>query len=289
MLFIVGFITVVVSVIVGYAMHAGDLSLLWQPNEIVIILGTGVGATIIANPPSVILNILKSLKHLFRSAPFYKSDYLELLLFSFNAFRLMKVKGMAEVESHIENPEESHLFKGAPSITNEKVSMDFIRDNFRLLTMGVDNAYQLEIAVDQEIDTYNKKYTSPGNALLVLADALPALGIVAAVLGVIVTMRSIMEPPDVLGSLIAAALVGTFTGVLLSYGLFGPIAQFLLKYSESQIHYLECIKVGLVSYLNGNPPIIIVEFMRKSIPNEVRPSFFEVDNFINLHATKIIN
>jgi chemotaxis protein MotA len=155
--------------------------------------------------------------------------------------------------------------------------------------MGVDNSHQFEDNMDREIEVYTDDSNAPGRTFNTLADALPALGIVAAVLGVIVTMRSIMEPPDVLGSLIAAALVGTFTGVLLSYGLFGPIAQFLLKFSDYKIKYLECIKAGFIGYLDGNPPIIIVEFMRKCVPEDVRPSFQELDNYISNHSMKIMN
>lgn len=139
------------------------------------------------------------------------------------------------------------------------------------------------------MEVYSSQLHDPNKTLMTLADALPALGIVAAVLGVIVTMKSIMEPTDVLGSLIAAALVGTFTGVLLSYGLFGPIGNFLGKYADYQMRYLECIKVGFIAYLNGNPPIIIAEFMRKAIPEDIRPSFLEKDNFISDNSIKIMN
>lgn len=289
MLFLVGIIIVTASIIIGYTMHAGDLSLLWQPNELIIILGSGIGGTIISNPPSVIYKTLRSFKTLFKGMPFNKSDYLELLLFSFNAFRLMKIKGMPEIESHIDNTHDSYLFQQAPSIRQDEYMIDFVKDNLRLLTMGVDNSHQFEDAINKEIEVYASTAGAPGKALLVLSDALPALGIVAAVLGVIVTMRSIMEPPDVLGSLIAAALVGTFTGVLLSYGFFGPMAQYLVKYAEYKLKYLECIKVGFIGYLNGNPPIIIAEFMRKSIPEDVRPSFYELDAFIGGNSMKIMN
>lgn len=289
MLFLVGFIIVTASVVLGYTMHAGDLSLLWQPNELIIIVGSGIGAVLIGNPMSIIIKTIKSLKHLFKAKPHEKSDYLELLMFSFNTFKLMKVKGMLEIESHIENSAESDLFAQAPSIQKDEFLSDFVKDNLRLLTMGVENSHHFEDAMDKEIEVFADGSHAPGKTFTVLADALPALGIVAAVLGVIVTMRSIMEPPDVLGSLIAAALVGTFTGVLLSYGLFGPIGQFLTKYSEYRIKYLECMKIGFISYLNGNPPIIIVEYMRKSVPEDVRPSFQELDNFISGHSMKIMN
>jgi chemotaxis protein MotA len=289
MLFIIGVLVVFTSVVVGYMMHAGDLSLLWQPNELVIIVGAGIGSILIANPVSVIVDTAKACRYLFIGKPYNKSDYMELLLFIFNTFKLMKVKGMLEIESHIENANESDLFAQAPSVKKDEFTNNFIKDNLRLLTMGIDNPIQFEDMVDRELDVFSYSSAAPGKTFATLADALPALGIVAAVLGVMVTMRSIMEPPDVLGSLIAAALVGTFTGVLLSYGLVGPIGTFLVRYSDYKIKYLECIKTGFISYLNGNPPIIIVEFMRKSIPADVRPTFEELDNFISGYSMKIMS
>lgn len=289
MLFSLGFIVVFASVIIGYTMHAGDLSLLWQPNEVVIIVGAGIGSILIGNPLSIVIKTLKACKHLVMDKPYNKKDYLELLLFSFNSFKIMKSKGMLEIEAHIENSDESELFIQAPSLRKDEFNNNFVKDNLRLLTMGVENANQFEDNIDKEIEVYSDDASIPAKVFSTLADALPGLGIVAAVLGVIVTMRSIMEPPDVLGSLIAAALVGTFTGVFLSYGLVGPVAQFLLKFTDYKIKYLECIKAGFIAYLNGNPPIIIVEFMRKCIPEDVRPSFQELDDFINNNSMKIIS
>ena len=289
MLFIIGVLIVFTSVVVGYTMHAGDLSLLWQPNEIVIIVGAGIGSILIANPISVIIDTAKGCRYLFRGKPYNKGEYMELLLFVFNTFKLMKIKGMLEIESHIENPNESDLFAQAPSLKKDEFTNNFIKDNLRLLTMGIDNSMQFEDMIDRELDVFSYNSSTPGKTFATLADALPALGIVAAVLGVMVTMRSIMEPPEILGSLIAAALVGTFTGVLLSYGLVGPIGTFLSRYSDYKIKYLECIKTGFISYLNGNPPIIIVEFMRKTIPEDVRPTFEELDNFISGYSMKIMN
>jgi chemotaxis protein MotA len=284
MLFFIGLFIVVCSVITGYTMHYGDLSLLWQPNEFVIIFGAGIGASIIANPNKVLIDSVKSLAFLVKRKPYGKTEYLELLLFFFNLTKLLRTKGMLESESHIEDPFNSEVFQQSPSILQDKRNTSFICDNFRLITMGVDNPHQFEGIIDQEIELIEFTSHAPSKAFLNLGDSLPALGIVAAVLGVIVTMRSILEPPEVLGSLIAAALVGTFTGVLLAYGIFNPIGHFLLKYSDYQVRYLECIKVGMISYLSGNAPSIVVEFMRKVIPEDVRPSFTELDRLINIKS-----
>jgi chemotaxis protein MotA len=285
MLFFIGIIIVFASVIAGYMMHEGDLMLLWQPGELLIILGAAIGASIITNPTNVLIESVKSLAFIVKRKPYKKDDYLELLVFFFNITKLLRSKGVVEAESHIEDPYRSDIFSQAPSILGNKINTSFVCDNFRLITMGCDDSHEFESIIDNEIELAEFTFHAPSKAFLTLGDSLPALGIVAAVLGVIITMRSIAEPPEVLGSLIAAALVGTFTGVLFAYGLFNPIGHFLSKYSDYQIRYLECIKIGMISYLNGNTPSIVVEFMRKVIPKDVRPSFNELDRLINLKKT----
>ena len=288
MFYIIGVVVVFGSVIVGYTMHGGSLAVLNQPNEFIIILGAALGSVIIGNPTSTLVKTLKSIKYIFKGKPYDKKNYMELLLFSFNTFKLMKIKGMLEIESHIENPNESELFKLAPVFKKEHFVVDFMADNLRLMTMGMDNPHQLEDIIDKEIELYKSGSSAGGDVFSSLGDSMPALGIVAAVLGVITTMRSIMEPPDVLGALIGAALVGTFFGVLMAYGIFGPMGHFLHKYGDYKVKFVECAKVGFIAYLNGNPPIIVVEFMRKSIPEHLRPSFAEVDKYINENSMKIM-
>ncbi|NRB10249.1 MAG: flagellar motor stator protein MotA [Rickettsiaceae bacterium] len=284
--FLIGLIVVFASIVIGYTMHHGDLRLLWQPNELVIIIGAGIGSAIVGNHYTSLIKTVKAFKYLFKGKPYNKKDYLELLLFSFNTFKLMKTKGMLEVESHIENPAESELFQQAPAFKKEPFALSFMADNLRLITMGLDNPHEFEDIVEKEVDLYKEGSDVPGDIIVTLGDALPALGIVAAVLGVIITMKSIMEPPDVLGSLIAAALVGTFIGVLFAYGVFGPIGHFLHKYAYYKVKYINCAKSGFISFLNGNPPIVVVEFMRKNIPADMRPSFEELDTYINENSMK---
>lgn len=288
MFYVIGVIVVFGSVVLGYTMHGGNLTVLNQPNEFIIILGAAVGSVIIGYPTSVLVKTLKSLKYLFKGKPYDKKDYMELLLFSFSTFKLMKIKGMLEIESHIENPKESELFKLAPVISHDPFVESFVADNLRLITMGLDNPHQFEDLMDKEIDLYKTSCSAGGDVFSTLGESLPALGIVAAVLGVITTMRSIMEPPDVLGALIGAALVGTFFGVLMAYGIFGPMGHFLHKYGDYKVKFVECAKIGFIAYLNGNPPIIVVEFMRKNIPETLRPSFAELDKYINENSMKIM-
>lgn len=288
MLYIIGIIVVVGSIAGGYTLHGGSLKVLYQPSEFIIILGSALGSVIIGFPKSALSKTLKSMKYMFRSKPYDKKDYMELLLFSFNTFKLMKIKGMLEIESHVENPNESELFKLAPVFKKEIIVQNFMADNLRLMTMGMDNPHQFEDIIDREIEIFKEHSHTPGDVFSNLGDSLPAFGIVAAVLGVITTMRSIMEPPDVLGELIGAALVGTFLGVLTAYGLCGPMGNFLHRYSDYKIKLIECAKIGFISYLNGNPPIIVVEFMRKTIPEHLRPSFEELDTYINENSMKIM-
>jgi chemotaxis protein MotA len=281
MLFLFGLFVVVGSVITGYLMHYGELRLLYQPNELLIIIGSGIGASIIGNPLDNLKETLKALKYLFKTRHKSKNDYLELMSLCFNVFKLMKIKGMLEIETHLENPTESELFNQAPSMVNDTRAMTFFRDYLRIMTMGVDNVHIIEDLIEREIEIYEEETLTPSKIMTSLGDALPALGIVAAVLGVIITMRSITEPPEVLGSLIAAALVGTFTGVLFAYGLFLPMANYLKVYATQKIMFMQCIKAALMGHINGNAPIVTVEFMRKSIPENVRPDFYETDQYIN--------
>lgn len=289
MLFVIGFIIVSVSVFAGFILAGGNVMLLWQPAEIGIIVGVGIGSILISSQKHNIGRAFRALGNLFRGVPYSKENYLELLLFFFNATRIMKIKGLVAIENHIEHPDDSELFKLSPSILENSEILEFIRNNVRLVIMGVDNGHQMNEAIENEIDVEHDKYFSPSKIYTSLADALPALGIVAAVLGVILTMRAIAEPPEILGGLIGAALVGTFTGVLLSYGLVGPIAFFLTRYAEYQIKYLECVKIGILSYLQGTPPVIIVEFMRKAIPPNCRPTFHEVEVLIAANTLRVSN
>lgn len=281
MLFPIGFIIVMASVIGGYVMHGGRLSILWQPNEVIIICGAAIGAFLIANPIYVVKDILKSLKLLLRGKPYNKDDYLELIAFIFKFCRFMKTKGMLAIESHIENPENSDIFQDHPEILSNPQLVQFICDYTRLLTVGVMNAYQVEDLMEKDIEVYSHELHTVTNSIATVGDGLPALGIVAAVLGIITTMQSITEPPEILGALIGAALVGTFLGILLSYGCVSPIAQFIDKYNQLKIKYLECVKTAMIAYMQGHAPTIIVEFARKTIPLHDRPSFKEVENVIS--------
>ena len=281
MLFIIGVVVVLGSVIGGYVMHHGNLAVLWQPNEFIIIFGAAIGSLLIGNPMKVVKGAAKSLKYLFKGSPYKKAHYIELLTMLYVTFKTMKSKGLLEMESHIENPHESTLFSQYPGFIKNHHAVLFFCDNIRVMTMGVEDHYQIEELMERDLESHHHEHERIAGSITTMGDAMPALGIVAAVLGVITTMGSITEPPAVLGGLIGAALVGTFSGVLISYGFVAPIGGLLGKYFEDDSKYMQCIKVALLAHLHGNAPVVSVEFARASIDGNERPSFTEIDTVLN--------
>ena len=278
MLFIVGLLIVIVSVFGGYVGGGGHLRVLWMPFEYVIIFGAALGSYVIANPMPVLKHTGHSLGKLMKGSRYNKESYLELLSLLFTIFKLSKSKGMLVLESHIENPMESELFQKFPIIYNNTHAVTFLCDYLRMMVLGAENPFEMETLMDEEIETHHNEEMHVSHAIQSIADGTPALGIVAAVLGVIHTMGSITEPPEVLGHLIGGALVGTFSGVLLAYGLFGPVASSLKAIAEAEIKYYQCIKVALLAHMQGNAPSVSVEFARKALMTDVRPTFYEVED-----------
>lgn len=277
MKFIIGFLTVAGCVIGGYLMHGGNILVLWQPSEFIIILGAAVGSFIISTPGPLIKDTIKGLGVLFKGMPYSRKDYTELLVMLNATFKTMRAKGMLEIESHIENPQSSSIFQLSPKFMKNTAAVDFFCDYLRLLTMGMEDRYQLDDLMEADLDTHRAHGQHIFHGVNNLADAMPALGIVAAVLGVIVTMGSITEPPEILGALVGAALVGTFLGVLVSYGFVAPMARYMGDYFTAEVKFLETIKVGLMAHVKGNAPVVSVEFARNSISEHERPSFNETE------------
>ncbi len=283
MLVIVGAVIVLVSVIAGYAIPGGHLAVLFQPYEFLIILGAALGALITGNTKTILSGLGKSFGRMLKGPKHGKNGYGELLSLLHQLFKLAKSKGNLALEKHIETPEESDLFGQFPLVTADHHAMDFLCDYLRLLTMGSENPHELEALMDQDLETHHHEETAVAGALTAMSDGLPALGIVAAVLGVIHTMGSITEPPEILGHLIGAALVGTFFGIFVAYGFVGPMASALGNIIEADSKFYQCIKAGLLAHVAGHPPVISVEFARKVLPSDVRPSFAELEEtFDNL-------
>ena len=273
---LIGLAIVLVSIGAGYAMGGGHFGVLWQPGEFLIIIGSGFGAFFIAYGKAAVA-ALKALPLIVRGPRYHKKHYVELLCLMYLLFRLAKNKGDMSLEPHIEKPKESAIFQQYPTILKDHEALDFVTAYARLMTLGAKNANEIETIMDAEIDGIAHEKSQWGGAWTFMADGLPALGIVAAVLGVIHTMGSINEPPEVLGHLIGAALVGTFAGVLASYGLFGPIGACIASVANADVEYLRTIKAALLGHMQGYAPQISVEFARKSMPPEARPSFEELD------------
>lgn len=281
MMILVGAVVIFACVLGAYGFHGGHLGVLWQPVEFIIIGGAAIGAFIIANTKNVLSGAGAALGTAFKGGIYTKQDFLDLLCLQFAIFKVMKSKGILELETHIENPEQSSIFSKYPKFLHDHHALHFLCDNLRMLTMGGENPYQMEDLMNQELDVHHAERHGMVSAIQNMGDSFPALGIVAAVLGVIHTMGSINQPPEVLGHLIGAALVGTFLGILVSYGFVGPIANLLKCIYESESTYYNCMKVAILAYMNGYAPAVVVEFSRKSIESHFRPDFQELETAIS--------
>lgn len=251
------------------------------PGEFVIIFGCAVAAFLVANSSEGIKGTIKYLSALSKPEAYSKDDYMELLCTLFTVFKLARTKGWLALESHIENPDDSDLFSQFPGFQHNHHAIVFLCDYLRIISLGNDNAFELEALMDAEIETLEHHESHAGHAVQTMADGIPALGIVAAVLGVIKTMASISEPPEVLGKMIGGALVGTFLGVWLSYGMVSPIAGAMSAKAETEVQYYKCIKIAMIAFLNGAAPQVAVEFSRKFLPHDLQPTFLELEEKLN--------
>lgn len=280
---IIGILLVFGCVFGGFMMHGGHLEPIIEsaPFELIIIMGAAFGAFIIGNTGHTIKATLKGMNCLVKPEAYKKDDYIELLSCLFMIFKLARTKGWLALESHIEKPEESELFKRFPGFSHNHHALIFVCDYLRIISLGNENPHEIEALMDEEIETITHEKMHPSHAVQGMADGIPALGIVAAVLGIIKTMGSITEPPEVLGKMIGGALVGTFLGVFLAYGLIGPMAGALSGKADSEIMYYKCIKVAIIAFLNGAAPQVAVEFSRKFLPHHVQPDFAELEGKLN--------
>jgi len=277
MQFIFGVVFVLVCILLTFTLTGGSLHVLLEPGEFIIIAGAAMGSFIIANPKFILGHTLHALKIVVSPQLYKKEDYLELLKFIFNTFKIIQSKGILSIEKDLDDPFNSEIFKKYTTLMKNKECIIFFCDYLRVINMGFTNKYQMEDLMLSELETMHEDHEHSAHALQNLADSFPALGIVAAVLGVIKTMASINEPPEVLGHMIGGALVGTFLGVLIAYGFLGPMAQFIEKVNKAKAKYITCIKIAILYYLDSHPAQIIVEAARKEISENNRPSFAEVE------------
>ena len=274
---IVGIIVVFACVLGGYVMHGGNLLALWQPSELIIICGAALGALIIANPTSVTKGVFMSAATLLTPSKYNKTYYLELLTLMFDILNKTRREGLMAIEADIEDPVNSPIFNNYPSLMKDGELIEFICDYLRIMVVGSMAPRELESLMEQELDGHHQEKSLVPNAIQVVADALPGFGIVAAVLGVVITMARIGGPPAELGQSVAAALVGTLLGILFAYGFVGPFSTYLAHKTKDEARSFECIKAVLVASMNGVPPQVAVEFGRKVLFHSVRPTFSELE------------
>ncbi|WP_279482639.1 flagellar motor stator protein MotA [Aureimonas sp. SK2] len=274
---ILGLIVTVGCVLGGYVAAGGHLYVLWQPYELVIILGAALGTFLIANNMKVVKDTGKAIGEAFKNAVPKQRDYLDLLSLLHSLMREMKSKSRSEFESHVDNPAESSIFSAFPNILKNKPMTDFICDYCRLIIVGNARPHEIEALMEEEIQTVARDQLKPKHAIQDIADGLPALGIVAAVLGIVHAMGALDQSPEVLGHLVGAALVGTFAGIFFAYGVFGPLATKVKSVREKKMRMYVIIKQTLIAYMNGALPQVALEYGRKAISAYDRPTIDQVE------------
>ncbi|EHD22056.1 MULTISPECIES: flagellar motor stator protein MotA [Brenneria] len=280
MLVILGYLVTVGSILGGYLMVGGALGALYQPAEVLIIAGAALGAFIVGNNGKAIKATGRALPLLIKGSKYNKALYMDLMALLFRLMAKSRQQGMLSLEFDIDNPRESEIFSSYPRILADSNIVEFITDYLRLMVSGNMNAFEIETLMDEEIETVEHESDVPANSLAMVGDALPAFGIVAAVMGVVHSLAYVDRPAAELGMMIAHAMVGTFLGILLAYGFVSPLATLLRQKNSEKIKVLQCVKVTLLSSLNGYAPQIAVEFGRKTLYSTERPSFIELEEHI---------
>ncbi len=286
MFVIIGYVVILAAVIGGFMLAGGHVGSLVQPTELIMIGGATVGAFFVANNAKVVKATFAALPTVFKGSKFTKALYLELLSLLYDILAKVRKEGLMSIESDVENPEQSPVFSKYPAIASDHHAMEFLTDYLRLMVGGNLNAFEIENLMDNEIETHHHEGEIPVHAVAKMADGLPAFGIVAAVMGVVHTMESVGIPPSELGKLIAAALVGTFLGILLSYGFVGPLATVLEHKLHESTKMFQCMKVTLLASMNGYAPQVAVEFGRKVLYSTERPSFSELEEEVKSRKGK---
>ena len=273
---IIGIVVVFGCVVAGYLMEHGNLRVLLQPAEFVTIAGAAAGTVLIANPLHILKQITSGILGVFVGSKYTKKAYIDSLKTMYDLLNKARKDGLMALENDVEEPDKSPLFSKAPAVFKNHHIRDFVCDSLRMAITGVD-AFDLDQMLDLDLEVHHHDASLPNSALNSVADSLPGLGIVAAVLGIVITMGALGGPPEEIGKKVAAALVGTFLGILLCYGLVAPIAANMAKAADEEHAFLYVLRVLIVSFLKGTAPIMAVEVARRAIPGHVRPSFKEVE------------
>jgi chemotaxis protein MotA len=280
MFVVIGYIVVVGALLGGYIGAGGHIGVLVQPFEFLIIFGGAVGAFIVSNSPKVLKASLRGLGGVFKGSKYTKAFYLETLTLLNNIFVKIRQQGLLAIEADIDNPKESPIFSAAPNVLADHHAVEFITDYLRIMVAGNFDIHQVDNLMDLEIETHHEEEHLPIGALSRLADGLPAFGIIAAVMGVVHTMGSVGKPPAELGGLIGAALVGTFLGILLSYGFIGPLVGLMEQKLAESTKYYQSIKACFIASMNGYAPPVAIEFARKVMFSAERPHFAELEEHL---------
>lgn len=280
MFVIIGVALVFGALFGGYLMAGGSIGVLIQPSEFIIIGGAAIGSLVIANSLDTIKKVIAGVLGTLKGPSVNKPAYVELLQLMYELFQFAKREGLIALESHVENPESSPIMSKYPSFLKNHHGVEFLCDTLKVVLSGGVPAHDLEELMDLDLEAHHKEEAVPPAALNTMADAFPGLGIVAAVLGVVITMQSISQGPEVVGHHVAAALVGTFLGVLLSYGVVGPIAKNMDNTMNKEAVYLVCIKSALLSFAKGAPAAVAIEYGRRAIDPENRPTFKETEEAV---------
>jgi chemotaxis protein MotA len=277
MISIIGIVIVLGAIAGGYLMEHGKFAVLMQPAELVIIFGAAIGTVVIANPVPTLLRMVKGLTGVFSGSPFTKPFYLETLKMLYELFSLSRKAGTAKLEEEVDNPTKGQVFSKHPNFLKQHHALQFLCDTLRMAVAGGVDPLDIDSMMEADLEVHHKEAQEPIAALSTMADSLPGLGIVAAVLGVVLTMGALGGPKEAIGEKVAAALVGTFLGILLCYGIFGPLAGAMAKNAEAEGAYFGVLRMGAVGFVKELSPIMAVELARRSVPGGVRPTFQEME------------
>jgi chemotaxis protein MotA len=277
MIAIIGIVIVLGAIAGGYFMEHGKFLVLMQPAELLIILGAAIGTLIVGNPLPTLMKIVKGLTSVFTGSPFTKAYYLENLKMVYELFTLARKSGTAKLEEDVDNPTKSAVFAKYPKFLKSHHALCFLCDTLRMAVSGGVEPMDIDTMMEVDLEVHHRESHEPVGALSTMADALPGLGIVAAVLGVVITMGSLGGPKEEIGHKVASALVGTFLGILLCYGVFGPLSAAMSKQTEAEGLYFGFLRMAGLAFIKGLSPMMAVELARRAIPTGVRPSFQEME------------
>jgi chemotaxis protein MotA len=277
MFVIIGLVVVALSILLGFTMEGGKVGALIQITEFIIIGGAGLGSVLIANPLSVVMKTFKSVLGLLKGNPYTRDRYIELLRMLYDMFMLARREGLVTLDQHVEKPHESKFFANYPFFFAHHHALDFLADTMKVVVTGTVTDYNLSEMMEIDLEVGHEESLLPSQVVSKLGDSMPGFGIVAAVLGVVITMGAIGGPPEEIGHKVAAALVGTFLGILMAYGVFNPIAAALEAQVRAEGQYMACLKYAVLSFSRGDAPLTAVEFARRNIEPDMRPSFAQME------------